>query len=663
MRSLLKINFIIFLVTIFSSSTLVAKTIPLEEWAKRADVRSVTLSPNGEKLAMLRIMTTEGMPVLEVYDANDLRKRPFRMDSDPMEIVAYYWATDDKIVFETRQKVRDKIDDFNQGVYEFSGGILTLDRDPKKSAWKKLNSIGRGGITSTLPKYPSNIIISGYPRNSRGTVTSRSRIYYNYNIKTGRKKVITRESEDVGGIRFDEDANPRFAFSYDGASNSTEYLYRGKDDSDWKIIYTRNRAEFEEFFISGFDPENPDNLLVIAHNGNDKRGLWSFDPKEKKFKELIYRRSDGDVLSTRFHSNRFTNSGDITAVSYYDGRELSYEWFNGEEKAIYDQLKSIIPYADRIGISSRSRDGNSLIISNRGPRDPGTYYLVKNGELKVIGSTKPGLMSKELADVEAITYDARDGKKIRGFITIPNSQPPYPLVVMPHGGPFVGENPSFNEWAQMLANRGFMVLQPQYRGSKNFGLDFYKTAFINGGQGGYQMQDDKDDGALYLVEKGLVDPNRMMMFGWSYGGYASLVAAARDPQIYQCVIAGATVPDPIDQVNYYRNSLNRQKDSRQAQEQLNMWVDSVSPIKEVSKVNIPMLIVHGDVDQRTPPRAARKYMKALKKHDKDHKVLWLEGADHFSDTLFYHHKIELYTAMTDYLANDCFKNSNKVAQR
>ena len=143
-------------------------------------------------------------------------------------------------------------------------------------------------------------------------------------------------------------------------------------------------------------------------------------------------------------------------------------------------------------------------------------------ELKVIGSTKPGLISEELADVEAITYDARDGKKIRGFITIPNSKPPYPLVVMPHGGPFVGENPDFDEWAQMLANRGFMVLQPQYRGSKLFGLDFYKTAFINGGQGGYQMQDDKDDGALYLVDKGLVDPNRMMMFGWSYGGYASL---------------------------------------------------------------------------------------------------------------------------------------------
>ena len=662
-RSLFKISSIIFLSAIFFSATSFAKTIPLEEWAKRADVRSVSLSPNGEKLALLRIMTTEGMPVLEVYDANNMSKRPFRMDSKPMEMVAYYWATDDKIVFEARQKVRDKIDDFNRGVYEYSGGILTLDRNPKKSAWKKLTSIGRGGIVSTLPKYPDNIIISGYPRDSRGNIESFSRLYYNYNIKTGRKKVITRESEERRNIRFDQDANPRFASGYDGATNSYEYYYREKDSSDWEIMYSRNRADFEEFSVEGFDPENPDHLLVSAHNGNDKLGLWSFDPKEKKFKELIYRRSDGDVIGTRSHSNRFTNGEDITAVSYLEGRELKYEWFDGEEKAIHDQLKSIIPYADRVSISSRSRDGSSMVINNRGPRDPGTFYLLKNGILSVVGSTKPGLMSKNLADVEAITYEARDGKKIRGFITIPNSKPPYPLVVMPHGGPFVGENPDFDEWAQMLANRGFMVLQPQYRGSKLFGLDFYKTAFINGGQGGFQMQDDKDDGALYLVDKGLVDPNRMMMFGWSYGGYASLIAAARELQIYQCVIAGATVPDPIDQVNYYRSQLNSQSDSVQAQEQLNFWLDSVSPIEEVEKVNVPMLIVHGDVDQRTPPRAARRYMEALKEFDKDHKVLWLEGADHFSNTLFYHHKMELYTAMTDYLANDCFKNSNKVAQR
>ena len=106
-----------------------------------------------------------------------------------------------------------------------------------------------------------------------------------------------------------------------------------------------------------------------------------------------------------------------------------------------------------------------MIIENSGPRDPGTFYLLKNSELNVVGSAKPAIASKNLADVEAITYESSDGMKIKGFVTIPNSEPPYPLVVMPHGGPFVPENPGFDEWAQMLANRGYMVLQPQFRGS------------------------------------------------------------------------------------------------------------------------------------------------------------------------------------------------------
>jgi dipeptidyl aminopeptidase/acylaminoacyl peptidase len=163
------------------------------------------------------------------------------------------------------------------------------------------------------------------------------------------------------------------------------------------------------------------------------------------------------------------------------------------------------------------------------------------------------------------------------------------------------------------------------------------------------MQDDKDDGALYLVEQGLVDPDRIAMFGWSYGGYAALVAASRSDQIYQCVIAGAAVTDPLMQVNYYRYQLR----GTGAIEQLRMWDDSISPLKEADKVNVPMLIIHGDVDQRVPPEHARKYFKALDKLNKPYKAVWLEGADHFSSTLFYRHQIMLYESMIDYLKNDC----------
>src|SRR5690606_13334889 len=150
-------------------------------------------------------------------------------------------------------------------------------------------------------------------------------------------------------------------------------------------------------------------------------------------------------------------------------------------------------------------------------RDPGTFYLLKDNRLETVGSKQPLLKSEHLADVRYISYEARDGLRIPAYITVPHGEPPFPLVVMPHGGPFVPEVVGYDEWGQVLANNGYLVLQPQYRGSLNYGLQFYLSAFIEGGQGGYKMQDDKDDGALYLVEQGLADPDRMAMFGWSYG--------------------------------------------------------------------------------------------------------------------------------------------------
>jgi dipeptidyl aminopeptidase/acylaminoacyl peptidase len=175
------------------------------------------------------------------------------------------------------------------------------------------------------------------------------------------------------------------------------------------------------------------------------------------------------------------------------------------------------------------------------------------------------------------------------------------------------------------------------------------SAFKDGGQGGYKMQDDKDDGALYLVEQGLADKDRIALFGWSYGGYAALVAASRTPQIHQCVIAGAAVSDTLMQVGYYSDRMR----GAQEIEQINMWRDSVNPIDEAENVNVPMLLIHGSVDQRVPPAHVRKYLDELDKYNKSYKYVELDGADHFSNTLFYHHQYDLYTSMIDFLKNDC----------
>ena len=651
-------RFVFFLIILFGSSAIqvfASDPYPIEDWGKRADMSNVSLSPDGNKLALLKIPTRDGNPILEIYDANDLGARPFKMDADPMEMTRFYWATDDKIIFSARQKVRDKIDGFNEGVYKSTRGVLTLDKDPKKSKWTKLSEINgsRGGLLGPIRTKPNKFITYAYAKGSRYPS------YYEYDVKSGRRKLITKESPKVSGIRFDGYGNPQFGSGYDGGSNEFLTFYRKQGSKDWQVIHRQNRENFETWYPVALDPLSTTDLLVVAHNGNNTAGLWSFNPDTKEYGELIYRRSGGDV-STRFHSNRYTSPDVVTAVRYADGRDYRYEWFDGEEKAIYEQLEGFVAHADRLSISSRSRDGLSMVVYNVGPRDPGTYYLLKNGRLQVIGSKMPWFHSDKLADVEAVSYKSRDGKDIEGFITIPNGEPPYPLVVMPHGGPFFGEDPSYDGWAQMLANNGFMVLQPQYRGSTAYGLDFYQSAFIDGGEGGYRMQDDKDDGALHLVEKGLVDPDKMAMFGWSYGGYAALIAAAREDQIYQCAIAGAAVADNTQQLNYYRNSMASFPTSGSL-EQIKFWEESISPIKEVEKVNIPLMIIHGDVDQRVPPKHARKYISALEKAGISHKTMWLEGADHFYSTLFYRHNIKFYSAMLDFLETDCFGDKQSLA--
>jgi dipeptidyl aminopeptidase/acylaminoacyl peptidase len=152
----------------------------------------------------------------------------------------------------------------------------------------------------------------------------------------------------------------------------------------------------------------------------------------------------------------------------------------------------------------------------------------------------------------------------------------------------------------------------------------------------------------------------MAMFGWSYGGYAALIAAARKEQIYQCAIAGAAVADNIQQLNYYRNRMARFP-TASSEEQIKMWEESISPIKEAQNVNIPLLVIHGSVDQRVPPEHATKYIKALEKYNIPHKAMWLDGADHFYSTLFYRHNIKFYSAMLDFLETDCFGDKQSLA--
>jgi dipeptidyl aminopeptidase/acylaminoacyl peptidase len=623
---------------------------PLEYWALRSVINNAQVSPDGKYLGLMKIPSKTANPIIEVYEAANLDKEPFRIGADKMEVTSFYWASDKDIVFTLRQQVRDKIEGFNQGVYETRLAVADVEK-------KKMRSFDESGpaIENLLPNKPSKIIISFQEGDPDGPGAKldrafRPRAYWEFDLDKGTKKLLIRGKISVAAIEFDGNGDPWLARGFDLAKGEYIWYWRapGSKKQRWEEIYRLSEENFESFTVEGLDEGNPGHILVAANNGHDKVGLWSYDVGAQKFDELIYRRNDVDVAGVRFHSNEWTNPDTVVAVAYGKDR-FHYEYFDELEGATYSQLEQLIPSAYQLRINSRSRDGAAMTIFNTGPHDPGSYYLLKDGRIKSVGSRQPLLESEKLADVNYIEYEARDGRMIPGYVTVPNGKGPWPLIVMPHGGPFVAETVVYDEWSQMFANNGYMVVQPQYRGSFGHGLEFHKESFINGGQGGHMMQDDKDDAALYLVREGLADPDRLAMFGWSYGGYAALVAATREDQIYQCVIAGAAVADQLQQINYYRYQLRGAQKVRQ----LAYRNGSVNPIEEAAKVNVPMLIIHGDVDQRVPVTHANRYRRELDKHGISHKYVELEGADHFSSTLFYRHQIKLYESMIDFLKNDC----------
>ena len=624
----------------------VASPYPVEYWALRDVISNVEVSPSGERLALLRIPTRDGNPVIEVYDTANLAREPFRVNAAPMEITGLSWVSDDFILFSARQKVRDIIDGYNEGVYGGKFGVLDV-------AKKAVDELGEGGnvdIASVLPGEPDKVVLAllppGHERNQGVLLKEPPRDYYEYDLRKGTRKLLVSGKEALA-VRFDAESHPWMAIGRDLAAKEVVYYHRPLGTRKWLEFQRRHEDDFEEFHVVGFDVDDRKLFYVIANNGHDKAGLWELDVETGEM-ATIYRRPDVDVWNAFWHSNAWTEPDRIAGVSYVKDR-IHREFFDEKEANVYRQLAGTVPHAWRLSITSRSRDGQTLTIHNIGPRDPGTYYLFKDDRLETVGSAQPLLASEALADVRYITYKARDGKIIPAFLTVPNGKPPFPLVVMPHGGPFIPELVDYDKWGQLLANNGYLVLQPQYRGSRNYGLAFYKSAFIDGSEAGRKMQDDKDDGALHLVKEGMAARDRLAMFGWSYGGYAAGVAAARTPQIYQCVAAGAAVFDPVMQVNYYRFS------SRGAQkiEQLTTWDGGVSPLKVAEQVNVPMLIVHGSVDQRVPPAHVRKYLKRLDDLGKPHRYLELEGADHWIDTLFYDHQLKFYTTLLDFLANDC----------
>jgi dienelactone hydrolase len=631
------------------------KPVPIDVWAQRDAVSAVEVSPDGKHLLLLKMEGgNKGENVLEIYNTDDFSKPVKRLNADKMEMISARWVSDKHIFGTAWQVVRSKVTGPEDDVRSYRAFSYNLEKN------KFANADGTYNIVTTLPKEPGSVIVEDSNINaSAGGVDPfeafRPRTYYKYNLDTGARALILKGNEKYPTAEFDTDGNPRFT---NGGSGGTQvFYYRAPGDGSWKELGEKfDLTKHENLYrvlsnihgFAGINGEDPTKGYFIDNRGEDKAGLYDFDFKTGAIGKKIYSNPDADILGVQRSSMRWAGNNKVVAA-IYSGAKWERHWFDKEEEALYASLEKKIQNAHQISITSRSRNGNIMIVSNSGPKDPGSYWFVKDGKAMKLASENPGVKSADLNKVEFIKYKARDGKTIPAYVTVPKGNGPFPLVVIPHGGPHVNEVVGYDEWGQFLANAGYMVLQPEYRMSVGWGKDHFDSAY---GQHGLAMQDDKDDGALYLVKEGLVDKDRIAMFGWSYGGYAALVATQRDNNIYQCAIAGAAVSDP--EKSYYRR-----RGSGTPAKALDDWAKrrgmiGINPIKNVAKSNIPLLMIHGDVDARVEYYHYTDYKAAMEKAGKTNaQYLTLKGADHFSRTLMFDHQQSLYSKILDYLKKDC----------
>jgi dipeptidyl aminopeptidase/acylaminoacyl peptidase len=259
-----------------------------------------------------------------------------------------------------------------------------------------------------------------------------------------------------------------------------------------------------------------------------------------------------------------------------------------------------------VKVVSSADDNGRMIIWAGSDVDPGIYYLydAQKVTLDVFSNPLPGLDPEQLARSEPVHYTARDGTEINGYLTLPRGREAHglPLIIMPHGGPYgVRDKLAFDTDAQFLASRGYAVLQPNYRGSGGYGESFER---LGDGQIGRKMQDDLDDAMDWLVQRGVADPARVCMIGSSYGGYAALWAVIRNPERYRCAASFAGVTDWKKQISYDADSLTSKR-TKKLRETVagtddSFNLDMVSPLKQIDRLNRPVLLGHGEDDTTVP---------------------------------------------------------------
>jgi dipeptidyl aminopeptidase/acylaminoacyl peptidase len=422
-------------------------------------------------------------------------------------------------------------------------------------------------------------------------------------------------------------------------SGITSWKYRTTKSKDWLAL-----GDYDSRDNSGLYPLAVDagcDCAYVLRKTNGRDALYTIKLDGTMSASLVAANPTVDIDGIE----RFGRGQKVIGYKFTDDRGRIV-YFDPEFDKLATSLGKALPNQPLINFEEASADGSKLLIIARGDADPGTYYYFdrKTRRLDEIGAVRPALQGRPLAHVKTIAVTAPDGAQIPAYLTLPPGRPgkDLPAVVLPHGGPSARDDWGFDWLAQFLAARGYAVIQPNYRGSAGYG-DEWKGK--NGFKDWRQAISDVSASARYLVAQGIANPQRLAIVGWSYGGYAALQSAAVDPTLYKAAVAIAPVTD--------LSLLKTEAEHFTNYELVKDFVGSGphvvegSPLRQASRIKVPVLLFHGDMDQNVAIEQSEKMAGTLRDIGNRVDFVRFKGLDHQLDDS--NARIEMLTRIGEFL--------------
>jgi dienelactone hydrolase len=454
-------------------------------------------------------------------------------------------------------------------------------------------------------------------------------------LKTGAADIIERGDETTVGWTTDRTGS--VSVRYRASFGALVIEGRSPGETAWtQIVRIRAkdlRKEFSDFDILG-PGETPGVFYVAVQpktaDDGDTRTVHLYDLRTRKLGPSLWLALPYDIES--IVTSDSTNA--LRGVCY----RVDLLQCDFADPVVQANMRGLSKYfGGRKSLSplSWSDDGRWWLFAATGPDDPGSYYLYDwtNHQVRSLGPAQPKLPPERLADRRPYAFAARDGTRIPGYLTGPaGAKGPLPLVVIPHGGPMVRDDLDFDALAQLIATRGYLVFQPNFRGSGGFGRKWLEAGYH---EWGGLMQDDVHDGVKALIAAGLADPARICAFGASYGGYAALIQGALHPETYKCVISWAGIADLARHVRERKSidgadgevhlyDLKQIGDPERDKARLSQQ----SPLTYAGSYGPPVLLLHGADDDTVSADQSREMDKALRKAGRQTRLILVKDEGH-----------------------------------